>query len=131
MANGISPAAHRLTKAPFFRPLRWLRPKYLLFGFIGLMLAYVLVHDESFLINAKDPEWLHIQSFRWWLLPHGLAGACALVLGPMQFSDRLRQRFVGDGFFQVGHRAQRHSQPPVLVARNDMDRNVARGRIVL
>jgi uncharacterized membrane protein len=94
MANGISPAAHRLTKAPFFRPLRWLRPKYLLFGFIGLMLAYVLVHDESFLINAKDPEWLHIQSFRWWLLPHGLAGACALVLGPMQFSDRLRQRFV-------------------------------------
>jgi hypothetical protein len=80
MANGISPAAHRLTKAPFFRPLRWLRPKYLLFGFIGLMLAYVLVHDESFLINAKDPEWLHIQSFRWWLLPHGLAGACALVL---------------------------------------------------
>ncbi len=27
------------------------------------------------------------------VLPHGLAGACALFLGPMQFSDRLRQRF--------------------------------------
>jgi uncharacterized membrane protein YozB (DUF420 family) len=26
-------------------------------------------------------------------LPHGLAGACAILLGPLQFSDRLRQRF--------------------------------------
>jgi uncharacterized membrane protein len=71
----------------------WLRPKYLLFGFIGLMLAYVLRHNESFLFNPQDPEWQHIHPFRWYLLPHGLAGACALLLAPMQFSDRLRQRF--------------------------------------
>jgi len=58
------------------------------------MLAYVLVHDESFLVNSNDPEWPHIQSFRWWLLPHGLAGACAFLLGPLQFPDRLRRRFV-------------------------------------
>jgi uncharacterized membrane protein len=58
------------------------------------MLVYVLAHDESFLVNYKDPEWQHIQSFRWWLLPHGLAGACAILLGPMQFSDRLRIRHV-------------------------------------
>jgi uncharacterized membrane protein len=94
MAHEISPADHGAAKAPFFRPFSWLRPKYLLFGFIGLMLAYVLVHDESFLVDPKDPEWQHIQLFRWWLLPHGLAGACALLLGPMQFSDRLRQRFI-------------------------------------
>ena len=31
--------------------------------------------------------------FKWWLLPHGIAGACALLLGPMQFSNRLRERF--------------------------------------
>ncbi len=73
--------------------LAWPRPKYLLFGFIGLMVAYVLGHNEHFLIDAKDPEWLHIRTFKWWLLPHGLMGACALLLGPMQFSDRLRQRF--------------------------------------
>ena len=71
----------------------WLRPKYLLFGFIALMLAYVIPHDESFLLRPKDPIWRHYEPFEWWLLPHGLAGACALVLGPMQFSDRLRQRF--------------------------------------
>jgi uncharacterized membrane protein len=94
MADGTSSLAHRSIKTPFFRSLSWLRPKYLLFGFIGLMLAYVLVHDESFLVNSKDPEWQHIQSFRWWLLPHGLAGACAFLLGPMQFSERLRRRYV-------------------------------------
>ena len=71
----------------------WLRPKYLLFAFIGLMFAYVLRHNEHFLIDAKDPNWAHIHPFRWYLLPHGIMGACALLLGPLQFSDRLRQRF--------------------------------------
>lgn len=70
-----------------------LRPKYLLFGFIGLMLAYVLVHNERFLIDGSHPQWAHIHSFRWYLLPHGIMAACALLLGPLQFSDRLRQRY--------------------------------------
>ena len=69
---------------------RW---KYVLFGIVGLMVAYVLWHNERFLVNRADPEWEHIKSFRWYLLPHGLAGACAILLGPLQFSDRLRQRF--------------------------------------
>lgn len=71
----------------------WLRPKYLLFAFIGLMVAYVLRHNESFLVNAKDPIWQHYHPFQWYLLPHAMMGACALLLGPLQFSDRLRQRF--------------------------------------
>ena len=71
----------------------WLRPKYFLFAFIAAMLAYVLRHDEIFLIRPQDPEWPHIHPFRWFLLPHGLAGACALLLAPMQFSDRQRSRF--------------------------------------
>jgi uncharacterized membrane protein len=70
-----------------------LSPKYLLFGFIGLMVAYVLGHNERFLIDAHHPEWAHIKSFKWYLLPHGMMAACALLLGPLQFSDRLRQRF--------------------------------------
>jgi uncharacterized membrane protein len=71
-----------------------LRPKMLVFAFIGMMMAYVLYHNERFLINSADPAWVHYQPFKWWLLPHGLAGACALLLGPMQFSDRLRQRYL-------------------------------------
>jgi uncharacterized membrane protein len=70
-----------------------MRSKYLLFVFIGLMVAYVLEHDESFLVHGDDPAWKHFQPFKWWLLPHGLAGACTIILGPMQFSDRLRRRF--------------------------------------
>jgi uncharacterized membrane protein len=65
----------------------------MLLGIVGLMLSYVLVHDESFLVNPKDPIWSHYEPFKWWLLPHGIAGACALLLGPMQFSGRLRCRF--------------------------------------
>jgi uncharacterized membrane protein len=71
----------------------WVRPKYLLFAFVALMVACVLRHNESFLIHSDDPVWEHYQPFKWWLLPHGIAGACALLLGPMQFSDRLRRRF--------------------------------------
>jgi uncharacterized membrane protein len=75
------------------QPSHRLRSKYIAFGIVFLMMAYVLNHNERFIINWKDPVWNHYQLFKWWLLPHGLAGACALLLGPMQFSDRLRRRF--------------------------------------
>lgn len=71
-----------------------LRPKHFVFGFIGLMMAYVAVHNEYFLVQPNAPIWEHYRPIRWWLLPHGICAACALLLGPMQFSDRLRQRNV-------------------------------------
>ena len=70
-----------------------MRPKHFLFTLIGLMYAYVILHNESFLIHGADPEWSRIESFKWVLLPHGLAAGCALLLGPFQFSDQLRRRF--------------------------------------
>jgi uncharacterized membrane protein len=72
---------------------RWLRTKYVVFGFIFFMMAYVLYHNEGFLIHPSDPIWNHYEAFKWWLLPHGVAGACTLVLAPMEFSDRLRRRY--------------------------------------
>jgi len=81
------------TLATRVRPSPRVRPKYLLLGILGLMFVYVFGHDESFLVNPRDPIWQHYAPFKWWLLPHGIAGACALLLGPMQFSDRLRKRF--------------------------------------
>jgi hypothetical protein len=53
----------------------------------------VLYHNERFLIDPTNPVWQHYESIGWWLLPHGVAGTCALLLAPMQFSDRLRARF--------------------------------------
>jgi hypothetical protein len=70
----------------------WFRAKNLLFACLALMALYVVHHNEHFLIDASDPFWQHIQTFKWWLLVHGVAGGCALLLAPLQFSDRLRQR---------------------------------------
>jgi uncharacterized membrane protein len=57
------------------------------------MMAYVLYHNERFLIEPANPIWQHYEPFKWWLLPHGLFGALVLLLAPLQFSDRLRRRF--------------------------------------
>ena len=81
------------TSSVAVRPTPILRPKYVLFGLVAVMIGYVIMHNESFLWNSGHPVWHHYQPFRWWLLPHGLAGACAILLGPLQFSDRLRQRY--------------------------------------
>ena len=75
------------------RTTSWFRPKYAVFAIVFLMIAYVIRHNESFLWNSQDANWPRYHIIRWYLLPHALAGACALLLGPMQFSDRLRQRY--------------------------------------
>jgi Predicted membrane protein (DUF2306) len=72
-----------------------LRPKYVLFGLIIAMMAYVLYHNERFLIDPEHPVWEHYRSLGIFLLVHGIAGGSALILAPMQFSDRLRTRFAG------------------------------------
>jgi uncharacterized membrane protein len=72
----------------------WFRAKYFAFGVVFVMMAYVLNHNERFLIDASNAAWKHYEPFKWWLLPHGMAAACALLLGPMQFSDRLRRRYI-------------------------------------
>jgi uncharacterized membrane protein len=71
---------------------RGLRTKHILFAFIALMMAYVISHNERFLIDPAHPIWQHYEAFKWWLLVHGVAGACAVLLAPMQFSDRLRSQ---------------------------------------
>jgi Predicted membrane protein (DUF2306) len=57
------------------------------------MSTYVLYHNERFLIDSSHPVWQHYESFKWWLLPHGIFGAIVLLFAPLQFSERLRQRF--------------------------------------
>ena len=68
------------------------RLKHLVFAVIAAMTAYVLYHNERFLLDAAHPIWDHYEPFKWWLLLHGLAGACALILAPMQFVEGLRRR---------------------------------------
>jgi hypothetical protein len=67
--------------------------KYVVFSAIGIASVYVLYHNERFLIDSNHPAWQHYESFKWWLLPHGIFGAIVLLFAPLQFSDRLRKRF--------------------------------------
>src|SRR5215204_163755 len=67
--------------------------KYVVFSAIAVASTYVLYHNERFLVDSSHPVWQHYESFKWWLLPHGVFGAIVLLFAPLQFSDRLRQRF--------------------------------------
>ena len=67
--------------------------KYVVFTLIAIMSTYVMYHNERFIIDSSHPVWQHYEPFKWWLLPHALFGALVLLFAPLQFSDRLRQRF--------------------------------------
>src|SRR6266478_17454 len=69
-----------------------IRTRYVVFGLIALMAAYVLYHFERFLIDWDHPVWKHYQALGVFILVHGLAGATAMILAPMQFSDGFRAR---------------------------------------
>ena len=70
-----------------------LKAKYVVFSMIAAATVYVMFHNERFLVDPKHPVWQHYESFKWWLLPHGIFGAIVLLFAPFQFSDRLRRRF--------------------------------------
>ena len=67
--------------------------KNVVFSIIGVMTLYVLYHNERFVVDSSHPAWQHFEPFKWWLLPHAVFGTIVLLFGPLQFSDRLRQRF--------------------------------------
>jgi disulfide bond formation protein DsbB len=68
--------------------------KYVVFSGIAVMTAYVLWHNERFLIEPENPIWQHYAKIKWLLLPHALFGAIVILLAPLQFSERLRKRYV-------------------------------------
>jgi hypothetical protein len=67
--------------------------KYVVFSAIAAASLYVMYHNERFLVDSAHPAWQHYGPFKWWLLPHGIFGAIVLLFAPLQFSDRLRQKF--------------------------------------
>jgi uncharacterized membrane protein len=56
------------------------------------MFLFVLWHNERFIVDHSHPDWKYYFPVRWWLIPHGLAGLTALLIGPLQLSSRFRQR---------------------------------------
>jgi len=86
MTIELTPSAPRPWQSP--------RAKTMLFAGIALLYVYVTLTVENFLWDKSSPEWTHIEPFKTILLPHGLVAALALLLGPFQFSERLRRKYI-------------------------------------
>jgi hypothetical protein len=61
--------------------------KYAVFSVIAIMTVYVLFHNERFLVEPENPVWQRYEPFKWWLLPHGIAGALVLLIAPLQLPN--------------------------------------------
>ena len=67
--------------------------KHWWFAAVGAATLFVLWNNERFFLNPRAPEWAHYNPIRWQLIPHGIGGTVALLLGALQFSTRIRRRF--------------------------------------
>ena len=105
-----------------------LRPKYVVFALIALMMGYVLVHNERFLIEPDSPMWPHFSNYGWWIVTHAVAGVAALFLAPFQFSDRLRQRYTNAASRRRLRLRRRHPLPGAARRLRSVHRRVHRRR---
>lgn len=73
------------------------RFKTILWIVLGLTTLFVFITSEVFLV-ADYPMYhayrLQVIADRHFLIPHTIAGTVALLAGPVQFSSRLRQRYL-------------------------------------
>ncbi|MDN3657018.1 DUF2306 domain-containing protein [Ferruginibacter paludis] len=68
------------------------KPRVFLFSILALLSLYVLVVQEVlYLWSAGASDLARYKSMSWLLVPHGIMGMIALVIGPFQFSTTLRR----------------------------------------
>jgi hypothetical protein len=87
--------SHQVSRPVSARAVRPSVAKYVFFAAFGVMGLFVLWNNERFFFNPQAPEWAHYKPIRWHLIPHGVGGTITLVLGALQFSTRLRRRYLG------------------------------------
>lgn len=71
---------------------RQIRLRHVLFAALLPLFLFVLWHDERFIFDHSSRDWTYYFPVRWFLIPHGLAGLTALLIGPFQLSTRFRER---------------------------------------
>lgn len=64
----------------------------LLFAAMGAMTLWALYVYDWPLLQPHSPDMARLQSYGWWLPAHAAFGVAALLIGPFQFSARLRAR---------------------------------------
>jgi hypothetical protein len=73
------------------------RFKTFLWVSLGLTALFVFITSEVFLVAdypMYHPYRLQVIADRHFLIPHTICGFVALLAGPVQFSSRLRQRYL-------------------------------------
>jgi uncharacterized membrane protein len=72
--------------------VRSIKARHVFFAIFGLLTLFVFYVYETPFLDSRSPVWQRVEPVKWWLLPHAVAGALALLLAPFQFSARLRRR---------------------------------------
>lgn len=72
--------------------VRTIKAKHFFFAVFALLTLFVFYVYETPFLDSRSPVWRRVEPVKWWLLPHAVAGATALLLAPFQFSARLRRR---------------------------------------
>lgn len=69
------------------------RLKYMLWIAMALATTSVIFYSEIPLFHQPQ-ERAQLHALRWILIPHAIAGTLAMLVGPSQFSSRIRQRYI-------------------------------------
>jgi uncharacterized membrane protein len=69
-----------------------IKAKHAFWAVFALLTLFVFYVYETPFLDSRSPVWQRVEPVKWWLLPHAVAGAIALLLAPPQFSARLRRR---------------------------------------
>jgi uncharacterized membrane protein len=72
--------------------VRSIKAKHAFWVVFALLTLFVFYVYETPFLDSRSPVWQRVEPVKWWLLPHAVAGAIALLLAPPQFSARLRRR---------------------------------------
>lgn len=85
LASGqLQKKAHAISVSDYAKPAFW--------AVFGLMTLSAIVFSSLPILNPSHPMHDLLYSQRWMLFPHIICGVTALILGPLQFSTRMRQR---------------------------------------
>jgi uncharacterized membrane protein len=83
MATAVAPA--RRTRS---------QKKLIFFLLFGALTVFVIYMKNSQIFDPNSEIAKHFAPVKWYLIPHAFFGALAMVLGALQFSNRLRARYL-------------------------------------
>jgi uncharacterized membrane protein len=71
-------------------------PKHWFYFAVAISTLFVLYNNERFFLHDRltDPEWIHLRPVGNWIFLHGVPGFIALIAAPIQFSSRIRNRYL-------------------------------------